>query len=97
MITHLPMDIASTQYRPLSGHMLIDYERSTETDGGILTPEMNDWYAKVLAVCDGSDVLVGERIFVDEFRGVNLTFVDGTYTIIKRSDVLAVLDKEQDD
>ncbi len=93
MLTHLPIDIRRTQYKPIGKQLLIDYIRDTETEGGILIPETNSWYADVLAVADDcTEVKVNDRVLMSVYRGQNITFEDGTYTIVDEKDALGVVE-----
>jgi co-chaperonin GroES (HSP10) len=86
------LKISSKEFTPLPGQVLIEYDRDTESEGGIkyARPETT-WYGTVLRT--GSDgVKEGERVFVSQFRGENIMFSDGEFTMIQYTDILAVIE-----
>ena len=85
------LGVPSSKFTPLGTQMLIRYEEKTESDGGILysTPE-NTWWADVIRVGPGCSVDIGERVLMQSYRGENVDFSDGSFTIVNEREAMAV-------
>lgn len=85
-----PLKIKSRQFRPLGSQFLGKYDERTESDGGILftTPD-NTWWAEVIVAGPDCEVRPGERVLMAQYRGENINFLDGEFTILQEKDGLA--------
>lgn len=83
----------SNQFTPLDAQMLIKYDKRDRSEGGILfvKPE-NTWEADVIRAGAGCEVKVGERVMMSLYRGENLKFEDGSFTVVNERDAMAVLE-----
>ena len=86
-----PIDALSTDFKPLGSQFLGQYDERTESDGGILyaAPD-NTWWAKAIAVGPLCEIKVGEMVLMEQYRGENINFADGSFTILNERDALAV-------
>ena len=85
-----PMAISSKDFKPLGDQFLGQYEMETESEGGILMPEQDTWWAKVFCVGSDCTVKIGEKVLMSEYRGDNIDFADGKCTILSEKDALCV-------
>ena len=89
-----PLDISSSQFRPLGSQFLGKYDEKTASEGGILyvTPD-NTWWADVIVAGPDCTVKAGDRMLMNKYRGDNVNFADGEFTILNETDGLAVDEK----
>ena len=93
--------------KPLFDRVVLKVEKEQTTNvGGIFLPDMSrekSQIAKVVAVgnggnVDGKDVVmqlnVGDRVLYSKFAGTEFKYKDEDLLIIKQSDILAVIEKE---
>ncbi len=85
-----PMAISSKDFKPLGSQFLGQYVMQTESDGGILMPEQDTWWAKVVRVGPDCTVKIGEKVLMSKYRGDNIDFTDGKFTVLSESDGLCV-------
>ena len=88
-----PLDVSSTDFKPLGGQFLGSMERKQVSDGGIIyaVPETT-WWVDVAAVGPDCDFAPGDCVLVEEFRGENIDLLDGEFTIFNDANCLAVMD-----
>jgi len=88
-----PLDVVSSQFKPLGSQFLGKYDEREASDGGILygTPE-NTWWADVISVGPDCTIKPGSRVMMDQYRGENINFADGGFTILNEKDALCVED-----
>lgn len=91
--------------KPLGDRVVIKMLESEEkTEGGIVLPDSakeKPQVAKVVAVGPGGtvegkevkmEVKVGDKVLISKYAGTEVKFDKEEYTILKQSDVLAVVD-----
>ncbi len=85
-----PLLISSKDFRPIGSQFLSKYIMQTESEGGILMPEQDTWWANV--ICTGPDCTIkaGEKVLMNKYRGNNIDFADGEFTILSEKDALCV-------
>ena len=90
-----PLDVCSIEFKPLGSQFLGRYDERTESDGGILyaVPD-NTWWADVIVAGPDCTVKAGERVLMDKYRGENINFSDGQFTILNERDGLAAMEAE---
>jgi len=86
-----PLKISSDKFKPLGTQFLGKYDERTKSEGGIhyAKPE-NTWWATVIVAGPDCTVKKGEQVLMSEYRGENLNFSDGNFTILNEADGLAV-------
>ena len=82
------MEISSKDFKPLGDQFLGQYIMETESGGGILMPEQDTWWAKVIRVGLDCTVKIGEKVLMNKYRGDNIDFADGAFTILSEKDAL---------
>ncbi len=82
------MKISSKEFTPLGSQFLGQYEMETESEGGILMPEQDTWWAKVVRVGPDCAIKVGEKVLMSKYRGDNIDFEDGKFTVFSEKDAL---------
>jgi len=60
----------------------------SESAGGILMPEQDTWWTEVFRVGPDCTVKVGEKVLMNKYRGDNVNFKDGQFTIFNETDAL---------
>jgi co-chaperonin GroES (HSP10) len=89
-----PLDVLSSEFKPLGGQFLGTMERKKQTDGGILLAnEDTTWWVDVVSVGPDCGFDTGDRVLVNEFRGSNIDLADGQFTVFDRKECLAVLEE----
>ena len=89
-----PLKIASYEFKPLGSQFLGKYDERTESDGGILYPKPdNTWWAKVIVAGPDCTVKKGEQVLMSQYRGENINFLDGEFSILNETDGLAVKER----
>ena len=83
-----PLQIKSTDFQPLGSQFLGRYIMETESEGGILMPEQDTWWARVVRVGPDCTVEVGEKVLMTKYRGDNVDLADGKFTIFNETDAL---------
>ncbi len=83
-----PMEISSKDFTPLGSQFLGMYIMETESGGGILMPEQDTWWAEVVCVGPDCTIKVGEKVLMNKYRGENIDFKDGKFTILSEADAL---------
>jgi co-chaperonin GroES (HSP10) len=83
-----PFNIVSSQFKPLGGQFLGQYIMETESEGGILMPEQDTWWAKVIRVGPRCTVKVGEKVLMHKYKGDNVDLKDGKFTVLNENDAL---------
>jgi co-chaperonin GroES (HSP10) len=83
-----PISVCSSDFKPLGTQFLGKYIMETESAGGILMPEQDTWWAEVHAVGPDCSVKVGEKVLMNKYRGDNINFADGAFTILNEDDAL---------
>lgn len=95
--------------KPLFDRVVLKIEKEQTTNvGGIFLPDMSrekSQIATVVAVgqggiVDGNDVemqvKVGDRVLFSKFAGTEFKYQDQDLLIIKQTDILAIINKEND-
>lgn len=95
--------------KPLFDRVVLKIEKEQTTNvGGIFLPDMSrekSQIATVVAVgkggiVDGNDVImqvnVGDRVLFSKFAGTEFKYQDQDLLIIKQTDILAIINKEND-
>lgn len=95
--------------KPLFDRVVLKIEKEQTTNvGGIFLPDMSrekSQIATVVAVgqggiVDGNDVVmqvkVGDRVLFSKFAGTEFKYQDQDLLIIKQTDILAIINKEND-
>lgn len=95
--------------KPLFDRVVLKIEKEQTTNvGGIFLPDMSrekSQIATVVAVgkggiVDGNDVTmqvnVGDRVLFSKFAGTEFKYQDQDLLIIKQTDILAIINKEND-
>lgn len=95
--------------KPLFDRVVLRIEKEQTTNvGGIFLPDMSrekSQIATVVAVgqggiVDGNDVVmqvkVGDRVLFSKFAGTEFKYQDQDLLIIKQTDILAIINKEND-
>jgi len=90
-----PIKCKSTSFKPLAGQFLGQLERKDKSDGGIIysVPDTT-WWVDVIGVGPDCDFGSGDRVLVEEYRGENIAFLDGLFTVFESKQALAVEEKE---
>ncbi len=88
-----PLAVDSSTFVPLGSQFLGQYDERTESEGGILyaVPD-NTWWAKAVSVGPLCEIEVGQMVLMDKYRGENINFSDGEFTILDEKQALAVRD-----
>lgn len=82
------MQISSKDFTPLGSQFLGIYIMETESEGGVLMPEQDTWWATVVRVGPDCTVKVGEKVLMSKYRGDNVDLKDGNFTILNEKDAL---------
>lgn len=86
-----------TNLKPISGKIIIDWAKDAQntTDSGIILTESikrND-VATVIAVSDGSDFQVGQKVIFDKMAGQFVRdALDQQVLILKESDIWGIVE-----
>ncbi len=83
-----PLKFKSKYFSPFGSQFLGKYIMETESAGGILMPEQDTWWARVVRVGPDCTVKVGEKVLMSKYRGDNINFADGQFTILDEADAL---------
>ncbi len=83
-----PLSISSKDFKPLGSQFLGRYIMETESAGGILMPEQDTWWAEVVCVGPDCTIVPGEKALMKQYRGENINFKDGSFTIFNETDAL---------
>ena len=91
--------------KPLFDRVIIEqYDAEDKSSGGIYLPSSSQekpQMAKVIFVGDGGSidgkevkmiVKPGDKVFYSKYSGMEYKFKDKTYTIIRQTDILAILE-----
>ena len=91
--------------KPLADRVIVkDIEVEEKTDGGIILSAKSQekpQIAEVVAVGPGGlvegnqvemTVSVGQKVIVSKYAGTEVKFEDEKYTIVKQSDILAIVE-----
>ncbi len=85
------LPITSTQFHPIGTQFLALYEEKTQSDGGILYASPEDtWWSTVVVAGPDCEVLVGERVLMEPYRGENIDMLDGKFVLLDEKQGLAV-------
>ncbi len=82
------MKISSKDFTPLGSQFLGMYIMETESAGGILMPEQDTWWARVVCVGPECTIEVGEKVLMNKYRGDNIDLEDGKFTVLNEKDAL---------
>ena len=83
-----PMKISSKDFKPLGDQFLGQYIMQTESEGGVLMPEQDTWWARGVRVGPDCTIKVGEKVLMNQYRGDNIDLQDGEFTILSEKDAL---------
>jgi co-chaperonin GroES (HSP10) len=83
-----PLSITSNEFKPLGSQFLGKYIMETESAGGILMPEQDTWWAEVFVVGPDCTIKPGEKALMSKYRGDNINFKNGSFTIFNETDAL---------
>ena len=88
-----PLKIASDSFHPFGTQFLGKYDEKTASEGGILyvTPD-NTWWADVIVAGPDCTFGIGDKVLMNEYRGENVNFADGEFTILDEKNALAIED-----
>jgi len=88
-----PLKVSSKDFTPIKSQMLVLYERPDRSDGGIIYSRPDEtWFADVIRVGPDCKVKVGERVWMEMYRGENIDLADGEFTIVDEKQALAVIE-----
>ena len=88
-----PLEVPSTSFIPLGSQFLGKYDERKESDGGIVYAKAeNTWWAEVVTVGPDCSFEARDRVLMSQYRGENINFSDGEFTILNETDALMVME-----
>ena len=83
-----PIQVSSKNFTPLGSQFLGEYIMDSESDGGILYPEQDTWWATVVRIGPDCTIETGEKVLMNKYRGDNIDFADGKFVVLNEKDAL---------